>query len=71
MYQFNVKTMTCGGCGAAITRAINAADPDARVVTFPSIHRVDVDSWMSLTDLLQIFQNAGYPAETIRSNDNE
>lgn len=71
MYQFNVKTMTRGGCGAAITRAINAADPAARVTTFPSIHRVDVDSWMSLKDLLQIFQNAGYPAETIRSNDNE
>lgn len=71
MYRLNVRTMTCGGCGAAITRAISAADPSARVATFPSIHRVDVETSLSLEELLQVFNNAGYPADPIGSSENE
>lgn len=64
MYRFIVETMTCGGCGAAITRAIQTADKNARVTTFPSIHRVEVESSLAQEQLLAVLNQAGYPAKT-------
>ncbi len=62
MYKFKVETMTCGGCGAAVTRAIQAADTDARVTTFPAIRRVEVESRLTREDLISVLNQAGYPA---------
>lgn len=31
MHTFKVENMSCGGCAARITRAIQAVDPDAKV----------------------------------------
>ncbi len=64
MYRFKLNTMTCGGCAAAVTRAIHAVDKSARVNTYPSIRRVEVETSLSSAQLLGIFQAAGYPAET-------
>ncbi len=62
MYKFKVETMTCGGCGAAVTRAIQAADKDARVTTFPAIRRVEVESRLTREALIWVLNEAGYPA---------
>lgn len=64
MYRFIVETMTCSGCGAAVTRAIQAADKTARVNTFPAIHRVEIESSLTQDQLLAVFDQAGYPAKT-------
>lgn len=63
MFKFKLNTMTCGGCAAAVTRAIHAADNNARVKTFPAIRLVEVETSLPRTQLLKIFQEAGYPAE--------
>lgn len=71
MYRFNVKAMTCTGCGAAITRAITAADKSARVRAFPSNHRLEVETALSAEQLLRLLDDAGYPAEPVREDDHE
>jgi copper chaperone len=65
MYLFNVKTMTCAGCGAAITRAITAVDKSAKVRAFPAIHRLEVETHLSAGQLLHLLDEAGYPAEPV------
>lgn len=63
MYAFTVKTMTCGGCSAAITRAILATDKSATVNATPATRRVEVKTSLSQRDLLELFDDAGFPAE--------
>lgn len=63
MQLFHVDTMTCQGCAAAITRALQAADSSAMIKTFPPIRLVQVQSQLSGSQLLAIFNSAGYPAE--------
>jgi copper chaperone len=60
MTTFEVKDMTCGHCIKAITQAIQALDPDARVqIDLPS-QRVQVTSASSEADLSQAIVSAGY-----------
>lgn len=63
MYRFTVQDMTCQGCAAAITRAINGVDKLAQVKAFPAIRRVDVESALSSEQLLSLLSDAGYPAQ--------
>jgi copper chaperone len=61
MYRFTVQDMTCQGCAAAITRAINNADKLAQVKAFPAIRRVEAA--LSSEQLLSLLSDAGYPAQ--------
>lgn len=63
MQTLIVKTMTCGGCAAAITRAIRATDETAKVNATPATHRVDVETRLTQEQLLALMDEAGYPAE--------
>lgn len=63
MYTFTVKTMTCGGCSAAITRAILAADKWATVNATPANRRLAVETRLSRDDLIELLNDAGFPAE--------
>lgn len=65
MYAFTVKAMICGGCANAITRAIYAADQLALVRVQLDSKRVEVDTNFSQTELLKVFDEAGYPAEPV------
>lgn len=65
MYAFVVKTMTCGGCSAAITRAILAADKSATVNAHTATRRIDVETSMSQEALLHLLDEAGFPAEPV------
>ncbi len=64
MYVFTVKTMTCGGCSVAITRAILAADQSATVNATPANRRVEVETRLSHDDLIELLNEAGFPAES-------
>lgn len=63
MQLFLVETMTCQGCAAAITRALQAVDGTALIQTFPSIRLVKIQSDLDQPTLIEAFANAGYPAE--------
>lgn len=65
MYVFIVQAMTCGGCGAAITRAIQSVDKTARVNATPSTHRLEVETRLNRDELLNLLDEAGYPAEPV------
>lgn len=66
MHTFVVKDMTCGGCVAAITRVILAADKSARINTSLPTHQLHVESWLSTNQLLNLLDDAGFPAEPVQ-----
>ncbi len=57
-----VQGMTCQHCVAAITRAIQAADGEARVEVDLALGQVRVVSALAESELLQIIEEQGYPA---------
>lgn len=60
MTTFDVKDMTCAHCTNAITRAVLAVDPAAKVqIDLPS-HRVNIDSASTAAELSQAIEKAGY-----------
>ncbi|WP_374673014.1 heavy-metal-associated domain-containing protein [Ideonella sp.] len=61
MLTFEVKDMTCGHCVGAITQALQAADPAARVEIDLASHRVQVQpAAADATALAQAIADAGY-----------
>jgi len=43
MIAFEVNDMTCGHCVGAITQALKAVDPDARIQIDLASHRVQIE----------------------------
>ncbi len=43
MTEYEVPDMTCGGCAASITRALESADPGARIRIDLKLRRVQVE----------------------------
>lgn len=61
MITFEVDDMTCGHCAGTITRALEAADPRARVTIDLARHRVTVEpSAADPTQLRDAIAQAGY-----------
>lgn len=61
MIAFTVNDMSCGHCVSAITQALKAVDPDARVRFDLAAHRVDIDAGHAGVDELRdAIQAAGY-----------
>jgi copper chaperone len=65
MYQFSVPDMTCGHCVSAITKAIKAEDPNAKVEVSLSQHVVKVESRLPGGELAQCISEAGYTPSAI------
>ena len=61
MTEFHIPDMSCGHCVAAITRAVQALDPEARVQADLPARRVRVDSARPAEALRQALEDAGYP----------
>lgn len=59
--QFHVEDMTCGGCARAVTAAIRALDPDARVSADPPTRRVEVESSRPEPEVRAALAAAGFP----------
>ncbi|MBN3790428.1 heavy-metal-associated domain-containing protein [Burkholderia sp. Ac-20353] len=58
--EFEVQDMTCGGCANAITRAVTAADPDARLDIDVAAKTVKVESTQSAAHVQSIIEAAGF-----------
>ena len=64
MQTFKVDGMTCGGCVAAVTRAVQAVDKDAKVDVDLASKTVKVDSKVSSLQIIDVITNAGFEART-------
>jgi copper chaperone len=57
---FNVEGMTCGHCEKAVTKALLAVDPKAKIAIDRSINKVEVDSEQPRNTLKQAIASEGY-----------
>jgi copper chaperone len=61
MIAFTVNDMTCGHCVSTITRAVAAADRDARVSIDLAAHRVEIEPQAASPAAIQeAIAEAGY-----------
>lgn len=61
MIAFQVNDMTCGHCVSTITKALKAADRDAKVQIDLATHRVQVEPASADADeLADAIKDAGY-----------
>ena len=61
MIEFNVEGMSCGHCVNALTEAVKAVDPRARVDVDLASHKVRVESAQAREALAAALVEAGYP----------
>jgi copper chaperone len=67
MIAFEVNDMTCGHCVSTITKALKAADQDARVQIDLATHRVQVEPATADTEeLAEAIRDAGYTPVPVR-----
>jgi copper chaperone len=57
---FNVEGMTCGHCEKAVTKALLAVDPKAKIAIDRSINKVEVNSEQPRSTLKQAIASEGY-----------
>jgi copper chaperone len=60
MLSFEIPAMTCGHCVRAITEAVQAADPAARVEADLPSHRVQVETTAPRDAVVAQLAEAGY-----------
>ena len=60
MTEFKVESMSCGGCVRAVTRALQSADPTAKVDVDLATKSVRVESAQPEADLRSALIDAGY-----------
>ncbi len=65
MHSFHVPGLNCGGCLRAITRAVQALDPQAKIEADLEARTVKVASRQSEAALLNALSNGGYPAQPL------
>ena len=63
LYSFHIPGMACGGCLAAVTKAIQKLDSNAQVEADLGNRNISVRSERSEASLLTALENAGYPAQ--------
>ena len=61
MYQLQVENMSCGHCVGAVTKAVQAIDPAAKVEVDLASKTVKIDSASALQPLKSAIADAGYP----------
>ena len=61
MFTLTVSGMTCGGCINAVTRAIQAQDPQAKVQADLATQVVSLETSLSLDLAAQLITDAGFP----------
>lgn len=65
MHTFKVEKMSCGGCAARITRAIQALDPAAKVDVSLQERLVRVSSDKAAQAIADAMTSAGYPTSEV------
>ena len=61
MLSLKVSGMTCGGCINAVTRAIQAEDPQATVQADLASQTVTLETTLSAVRASQLITDAGFP----------
>jgi len=61
MLSLKVSGMTCGGCINAVTRAIQAQDPQAVVNADLATQTVNLETSLSASQASQLITDAGFP----------
>jgi copper chaperone len=61
MFTLKVSGMTCGGCINAVTRAIQAQDPQAQVKADLDTQLVTLETTLSPTLAAELITDAGFP----------
>lgn len=61
MIEFKVDAMTCGHCVSAVTEAVKAVDPQARVDVDLAGKTVKIESKQDRVRIAQALTDAGYP----------
>lgn len=62
MYALKVEKMSCGGCAARVTRAVQVLDPGAKVEVLLKDRLVHVESGESADAIVNAVTAAGFPA---------
>jgi copper chaperone len=62
MYTLKVEKMSCGGCAARVTRAVQALDPNAKVEVLLKDGLVQVESAEAPDAIAGAIISAGYRA---------
>jgi copper chaperone len=65
MYTLKVEKMSCGGCAARVTRAVQALDPHAKVEVLFKDRLVRVESAEAPSAVADAVTAAGYPASEV------
>ncbi|WNW12019.1 heavy-metal-associated domain-containing protein [Pseudomonas sp. DTU_2021_1001937_2_SI_NGA_ILE_001] len=65
MQVFDVQGMTCGHCVRAVTRAIQDADPQARVEIDLPARQAKVDSSLVAQRIVELIGEEGYQARAL------
>jgi copper chaperone len=61
MISFEVRDMTCGHCVSTVTKALKAADQDAKVQIDLATHRVQIEpATANQEELADAIKEAGY-----------
>ena len=60
MLTLDIPNMTCGHCVRAITQAVTAADPAAKVQADLPAHQVHVDTALTREAVAAVLTEAGY-----------
>jgi len=61
MFSLKVSGMTCGGCINAVTRAVQAHDPQAKVQADLATQIVNLETTLSTAEASQLITDAGFP----------
>jgi copper chaperone len=70
MLAYRVDDMTCGHCASAITKAVRAVDPRAKVAVDLTQHLVHIDADKSSADeLREAISDAGYTPRLLKSEE--
>jgi copper chaperone len=65
MYTLKVEKMSCGGCAARVTRAVQALDRNAKIDVLLKDRLVHVESTEAVDVIAGAITSAGYPANHV------
>ncbi|QWD91336.1 heavy-metal-associated domain-containing protein [Polynucleobacter sp. MWH-Braz-FAM2G] len=61
MLTLKVSGMTCGGCINAVTRAIQAEDPQAKLQADLTTQTINLETSLPIEKASQLITDAGFP----------
>ncbi|MBU3624833.1 heavy-metal-associated domain-containing protein [Polynucleobacter sp. JS-Safj-400b-B2] len=65
MLSLKVSGMTCGGCINAVTRAIQAEDPQAKVQGDLASQTITLETTLTPAQASQLVTDAGFPVTNV------